>query len=287
MDAKLFLDMEMVQGEVHPFAQGLAAVYSSRSPDKHSPNEDAALVIPFNGHAGVLAVADGLGGERAGEQASRTALEELMASIRAADHDEPSLRTAILNGFENANRAVCALGIGAATTLIVTEIQGRTIRSYHVGDSMMLVVGQRGKIKLQTISHSPVGYAVEAGLLDEAEAMHHEDRHVVSNMLGSPNMRIELGSTIELAPCDTLLLASDGLSDNLTTEEIVARIRKGPLEQVARRLATDCRQRMDGAESGQPSKPDDLTFIAFRLAPAQQRSRQLSSSRNHWPAFSP
>lgn len=271
MDVQQFLNLELVPGEVSAFAGGSVAVYSARSPDKQSPNEDAAVLIPFNGHAGVLAVADGLGGERAGEQASRTALAELIASIAAADPAEPTLRTAILNGFENANRAVSALGVGAGTTLVVAEILGRTIRSYHVGDSMTLVVGQRGKIKLQTISHSPVGYAIEAGLLDEAEAMHHEDRHVVSNMLGSPAMRIDLGPTIELAPRDTLLLASDGLFDNLHIEEIVARIRKGPLDRAAQTLFDDCRRRMSGVEEGQPSKPDDLTFLAFRPAPPKPR----------------
>lgn len=271
MDVQQFFNLELVPGEVSAFAGGAVAVYSARSPDKQSLNEDAAVLIPFSGQAGVLAVADGLGGERAGEQASRTALAELIASIAAANPDEPSLRTAILNGFENANRAVSALGVGAGTTLVVAEILGRTVRSYHVGDSMVLVVGQRGKLKLQTISHSPVGYAVESGLLNEAEAMHHEDRHVVSNMLGSPAMRIDLGPTIELAPRDTLLLASDGLFDNLHTEEIVARIRKGPLDQIARLLAEDCQRRMCGHEAGQPCKPDDLTFLAFRPTPGKGR----------------
>ncbi len=273
MDVQLFLDMEMAQGRVCPFAQGSVAVYSSRSPDKQTPNEDGAVLIPLDESSGVLAVADGLGGERAGELASRTALNELIASVRAADHDENSLRAAILDGFENANRAVCALGVGAGTTLVVTEIQSATVRSYHVGDSMMLVVGQRGKIKLQTLPHSPVGYAVESGLLDEAEAMQHEDRHMVSNMLGSPNMRIDVGPTIELALRDTLLLASDGLFDNLSTEEIVDRIRKGSLDRVIRSLADDCRRRMDGHETEAPSKPDDLTFVAFRLAPPSRRGR--------------
>lgn len=280
MDVRLFLNMEMREGEIHPMAHGTAAVYSARSPDKQTANEDAAVLIPFNEHGGVLAVADGLGGERAGEQASRTALNELIASVQQADHDEASLRGAILNGFENANRAVAALGVGAGTTLAVAEIQGRTVRSYHAGDSMTLVVGQRGKIKLQTISHSPVGYAVESGMLDEAEAMHHEDRHVISNMVGSAQMRIELGSTIELDWRDTLLLASDGLFDNLRIPEIVSQIRKGPLKNVLRELADACHRRMHGLEPGQPCKPDDLTLIAFRLTPPK-RLRRLVEVAQH------
>ena len=132
---------------------------------------------------------------------------------------------------------------------------------------MILVVGQRGKIKLQTVSHSPVGYAVEAGVLDEKEALHHEDRHLVSNMLGLADMRIEVGSIVELAPRDTLLLASDGLFDNLHLDEIVDRVRKGPLTQVVQHLASDAAQRMTIPREGQPSKTDDLTFVAFRPVP--------------------
>ena len=254
----------MPQGEVLPIAGGTAGVFSAPSPDRQTPNEDAAALVRVNGHAAVLVVADGLGGSPAGEQASALAIREMIASLKEAPAEEPTLRAAILDGIEAANRAVSELGIGAATTLAVAEIQGRTVRPYHVGDSMILVVGQRGKIKLQTICHSPVGYAVEAGLLDEDEAMNHQERHVVSNIIGTPDMRIDVGSTVEMARYDTLLLATDGLFDNLHLDEIVERVRKGPLKRVVRRLADDCRRRMEAPEPGWPSKPDDLTFVTFR-----------------------
>jgi len=265
MEPQLFFQAEMPHGEVFPIAGGIAGVFSTPSPDRQAPNEDAAALIPINGHAAVLVVADGLGGSPAGEQASCLAIREMIACLKEAPAEGPTLRAAILDGIEAANRAVSELGIGAATTLAVAEIQGCTVRPYHVGDSMILVVGQRGKIKLQTICHSPVGYAVEAGLLDEDEAMNHKERHVVSNIIGMPDMRIDVGSTIEMARYDTLLLASDGLFDNLHIEEIVERIRKGPLKRVIRRLADDCRGRMQSPEEGRPSKPDDLTFVTFRL----------------------
>ncbi len=274
MEARLFFQVDMSQGETVALSGGEAAVFSTRSRDKQTPNEDAAALIHVNGQAGILVVADGLGGSPAGEQASCLAIAELIASIQQAPADEPSLRAAILNGIENANRAVSGLGIGAATTLAIAEVRGRSVRPYHVGDSMVLLVGQRGKIKLQTVSHSPVGYAVESGLLDETEAMHHAERHLVSNVIGTPDMRIEVGSAVEMARYDTLLLASDGLFDNLHTEEIVERIRKGPLKRVASTLVEDCRRRMQTPEEGQPSKPDDLTFVAYRLrAPQPPASR--------------
>jgi serine/threonine protein phosphatase PrpC len=116
-----------------------------------------------------------------------------------------------------------------------------------------------------------VGYAVEAGMLDGEEALHHDERHLVSNLVGSAEMRIEVGSPLELAPLDTVLLASDGLFDNLLQPEIVDEIRVKPLEQVARTLAEAAASRMDEPAQGQPSKPDDLTFLLYRRSGVRGR----------------
>jgi serine/threonine protein phosphatase PrpC len=266
MNPLVLTEVGEARGDVSPLNRGQVAIFSARSPDKESPNEDAAAVVPAGEHAAVLAVADGMGGSPAGQRASALAVEEVVAALREAAPDEPNLRAAVLNGIENANRAICELGVGAASTLAVAEVWEDTVRPYHVGDSMILLVGQRGKVKLQTVSHSPVGYAVESGMLDAAEAMHHEDRHVVSNILGTPQMRIEIGSPIRLARYDTLLLATDGLLDNLHTEEIIARMRKGPLNRALRALADDARGRMTAPQPAEPSKADDLTFVLYRRA---------------------
>ena len=138
------------------------------------------------------------------------------------------------------------------------------MRPFHVGDSHLLVVGNRGKVRFHTIPHSPVGYAVEAGVLDEKGAMFHEDRHLVSNILGAEDMRIEVGPVLPLAPRDTLLLASDGVTDNLFLREIIERVRKGPLDDAGARLAAACRKRMVAPAEGQPSKDDDMTFVLYR-----------------------
>jgi serine/threonine protein phosphatase PrpC len=251
--------------EIATFASGAIAAYSARSPGKETANEDALAVEPFGSSAGVLAVADGVGGERRGADASRIAVETLVAAVREGAGAGTSLRAAILDGFERANQRVLELG-GAATTLAVLEVDGDHVRPYHVGDSLILVVGQRGKIKHRTLAHGPVGYAVEAGLLDDSDALHHDDLHVVSNVLGSPDMRIEIGSRRRLAARDTALLASDGVSDNLYLEEIVAAIRVGPLDRAARRLIELATARMRRAEEGLPHKPDDLTLLLFRPA---------------------
>ena len=144
------------------------------------------------------------------------------------------------------------------------EIDEGRARPYHVGDSLALIVGQRGKLKLQMVSHSPLGYMVEAGLLKEEEAMHHEDLHIVSNAVGSPDMRIDIGPPVRLRPRDTVLLASDGLFDNLPSPEVLELIRTGSLPSVAGLLADECDRRMRHPAPGEASKPDDLTFVLFR-----------------------
>ena len=262
--ARLYLGEDMAGPEAVPVAGGVACVYSARCPGKATANEDTAAVIPLSGQSVVLAVADGVGGGQAGERASCLAVQTLRSVLERSVKEGLMPRTAILNGIEKANHALQALGGGAATTLAVAEIRDDTVRPYHVGDSMILVMGQRGKIKLQTVSHSPLGFAVESGQLDESEAMHHEDRHIVSNVVGDVDMRIEVGSSLKLAPRDTVLLASDGLFDNFYIEEIVSRVRRGPIGKAAGALAGEAHQRMTDPSGGQPSKPDDLTFVAFR-----------------------
>jgi serine/threonine protein phosphatase PrpC len=246
------------------FLGGRAAIFSTRAPDKtDEASEDGAVLIPLDRFSGVLAVADGLGGIPRGEDASRRALDALAASAVLGFRRGLTIRSSVLNGFDEANRAVLAMGVGG-TTLTAAEIHGPTLRCYNVGDSGALVVGRGGRLKFQSTFHSPVGYAVEAGLLDEHDALLHEDRHLVSNMVGSADMRIEIGPPIDLRKTDTVVLGSDGLFDNLKVREIVDRLRRGSLEESVMRAADECLRRMCEPVEGRPSNSDDLTIVAFR-----------------------
>lgn len=265
---RTLLEQEMTAVESLDFASGQAVVYSARSPAKETPNEDAAALLPFGAASGVLIVADGAGGARSGGQAARLTIESLAAALEEGQASGQSLRSSILNGIENANRNVTATLPGAATTLAIAQVEEGVTRPFHVGDSTIVVLGQRGSVKHQTVPHGPVGYAVEAGMLDESEALHHAERHLVSNVVGSAGMRIEIGPALALAPRDTLLLASDGLSDNLYFTEIVERIRKGPLVAAGEALVRLSRRRMLTPAEGSPSKADDLTFVLFRRSTA-------------------
>lgn len=267
-EARVFVDQDMEACEHICCAGGDVVVESFRGPEKETPNEDAAAVFAINATRAVLAVADGMGGQPAGHRAAAIAVQSLKACIEERGA-EVGMRGAILNAFEQANEAVSALGVGAATTLAVVEIDGPLVRSYHAGDSMIVVTGQRGRLKLKTVSHSPIGYAVESGLMHERDAIHHEDRHLVLNMVGMPDMHIEVGPTVRLNRRDTVIIASDGLFDNLHIEEIVEVARVGPLDRSATRLAGMTRDRMTQPDADHPSKPDDMTFVLYRPGPAR------------------
>jgi PPM family protein phosphatase len=244
--------------------RGQVAWFASAGPTRgpEESNEDSLAVLETAYGGIVLAIADGVGGHPSGEHASRVAIEQLANAV--TEHAVEPLRVAVVDGFERANREVCGLGKNAATTLSVVEIDDTGSRCFHAGDSTALVVGQRGRQKFLSMSHSPVGYALEAGFLDESEAMVHEERHLISNLVGSDAMNIQIGPRIRLSRHDTVLVGSDGVFDNATVQEITEVIRKGPLPAAAANLRALCARRMDQPEDGAPSKPDDMSFILFR-----------------------
>lgn len=251
-------------------AGGQLCVFTHRAPGKSGSNEDALGFVPISDDTVVLILTDGLGGQPGGHDAARMVVENLIATLRSAG--ELSLREAILDGIEAANRAILETRSGSAATIAVAEITPQGMRPYHVGDSLILLTGQRGALKFQSIAHSPIGYAVESGLIDEDDAVHHEERNLVSNVVGDSEMRIEVGPYLKLAARDTLLLASDGLPDNLYIQEIIEAIRTGPLLDATRRLHEETHRRMQDPQHGHS---DDTSYLLFRPRSA---TRKISAS---------
>ena len=232
---------------------GEVAVSTIGDLDKAGPNEDSAAVIPVNEDYLVLIVADGVGGMAGARRASNLTVETVGAAVQSIDETTGTkLRTAILDGIEAANQAVLDLGSRSASTLALAEIGPGYIRTYHVGDSILLLCGQRGLVKLQTTPHSPVGFAMEAGLIDENEALQHNELNLIFNVIGSADMRIEIGSELPIAARDTLLIASDGLTDNVRQEESVEIIRKGSVEKAIIGLTEIAQNRMRTEAPGRP-----------------------------------
>lgn len=255
METPLFYDLQFAR----------AVYFSSRAVNKDTANEDALAVIPVGNNSVVLVISDGMGGLPAGEEASHTVINCMIDSIHRIGPEGIGVREAILDGFEAANNEILDMKNGSGATLVVAEIQDDFLRTYHAGDSMIMLVGNKGKTKYSVIAHSPTGYALESGMIDKAEAMMHEERHLVSNYIGSPHMRVEVGPNIRMSPRDTLILASDGLSDNLYDDEIAELSRRGDIISCTTKLVSECLNFMNKPVKDRQCHPDDLSVILFRL----------------------
>lgn len=242
---------------------GVAVAHVEPSPEREPDVEgqDAAAIIPTPGGL-VLAVADGVGGVKGGAQASELAVQTLRDAL--LEVDEFGVRGAIMDTFEQTDAAARASPSVGSTTLLVVEVSEGVLRTYNTGDSEALLVGGRGKLKLRTVAHSPVGYQVAAGVLDDTAALHHDLRHYISNVVGTGEMRIDVGPPTTMAVRDTLVMGSDGLFDNVSVEEMAAIVSQGPLLAASESLIGLARRRMETPATDEPSKPDDLSFVLYR-----------------------
>lgn len=212
-------------------------------------NEDAALVVERDDTI-LMAVTDGVGGLPGGDRAARRALEALGHAFSGGAGAEESL--------EQANEAVRQLR-GPACTIVAATVHEHVLRTYVVGDSQAVLLGGRGRIKAVTLPQNVVGYGAVAGLIDPSDVAHHPMRNVVTNILGDPHLSVTRTHWGELAPRDTLLLASDGLFDALPFDAIARLGRTRPIDDMVRELAEAARD-----ELGAPF--DDLTIVAYRLS---------------------
>ncbi len=181
-------------------------------------NEDNLVV-----RAPLFAVADGMGGQRAGEVASRTAVSVIDAWLDAArPTDGPGLERLL----QAANEAIWSAATadpelrGMATTCTVLAADGSAAILAHVGDSRAYLY-RDGTLRQLTSDHSVVAELVRSGLLDPARAGSHPQRNLVVRALGAgPSLEVDL-TDIDIAAGDRLLLCTDGLT-NLVGDAVIA-----------------------------------------------------------------
>jgi len=205
-------------------------------------NEDRYWIDP---ERGVFLVADGLGGQSAGELAAETAVVEIRETLLASEGAaEERVRTAITRAnnriFEVAQQEADRHGMACVLTLALVENGELTIG--HVGDSRLYLVWD-GAMRKLTSDHSPVGEDEEAGALTEEEAMQHPRRNEVFRDVGSQLRTPADEDFIEIRKCrwrpdSAILLCSDGLTDQLTAAEVRAIVERydGDAARVAREL---------------------------------------------------
>jgi len=180
--------------------------------------QDAVLVSDE-----LFAVADGIGGLRDGEVASRLAVDTLSATF-AADHSVSGL----LNAGREANGAVWRQGnANGADATMGTTLTAFAVTSdaaavvLHAGDSRLYHF-RAGRLHQLTQDHTVVADLIRAGELSEREAEVHPHRHVLTRALGvSPDVEIDHAG-VPCQPGDRLVLCTDGLVKALSDEELGA-----------------------------------------------------------------
>jgi serine/threonine protein phosphatase PrpC len=209
-------------------------------------NQDRAYA---DDERGIFLVVDGLGGHAAGEKAAETAVEAVHAELtKAPDHLDGDARERVRRAITAANNSILeqasqndALN-GMACVLTLAAVSDGKVTVGHVGDSRLYLTWN-GAIRKLTSDHSPVGEREDAGELTEAEAMAHPRRHEVFRDVGSRLREPDEEDFIEIKeflfkPDAAILLCSDGLSDLLTSAEMLEIIEhyNGDPAEVAERL---------------------------------------------------
>ncbi|MEE1947551.1 MULTISPECIES: PP2C family protein-serine/threonine phosphatase [Pseudomonadaceae] len=177
-------------------------------------NEDAVLCLP---ELGLWAVADGMGGHECGEVASALALDTLRQSVVAGSGLESSIHAAhqaILAAVQEED------GRRMGSTVVAVRFVDADYEVAWIGDSRAYRISLDG-IERLTRDHSWVQAMIDAGELSLAEARQHPRRNIVTQCLGQGEQELEVGRVQgSLAPGELLLLCSDGLTGELTDEQI-------------------------------------------------------------------
>ena len=177
-------------------------------------NEDAVLCLP---ELGLWAVADGMGGHECGEVASALALDTLRQSVVAGSGLESSIHAA--------HQAILAAvqeegGRRMGSTVVAVRFVDADYEVAWIGDSRAYRISLDG-IERLTRDHSWVQAMIDAGELSLDEARQHPRRNIVTQCLGQGEQALEVGRAQgSLAPGELLLLCSDGLTGELTDEQI-------------------------------------------------------------------
>jgi len=209
-------------------------------------NEDSYQISSFtisdNDDTPVLltVVADGIGGHKAGEIASRIAVETIINTVAESDMSDPQwiLKSALLE----ANHSITSEAAeddekkGMGSTVACALIIDAALYIATLGDSRTYLI-RDNIIRQLNIDHTWVQEALDVGVINSEEARSHPRRHLIRSYLGSsdpikPDLRLYLSDNenleqakanqgLPLLPMDQILLCSDGLSDLVADEEII------------------------------------------------------------------
>lgn len=185
-------------------------VFSSGNPIGNMPN--------------LFIVADGMGGHKAGDYASRYTVETIEREIRSSFEKNPSI--IIKKAIQTANREIRQRAsedpnlAGMGTTVVVATIIGRYLQVANVGDSRLYIVNGQ-EIRQITRDHSLVEEMVRLGGIRREDARLHPDKNIITRAIGARDSVDIDFFTIELKPSDYVLMCSDGLTNMVEDRDIL------------------------------------------------------------------
>lgn len=194
---------------------------------KRQLNQDFIYLseTPVGNLPNLFIVADGMGGHKAGDYASRYAVETAVEAIGASFEKNP---VRILGGaIERANTLIRQRAreniaySGMGTTMVAATCMGRYLEVANVGDSRLYVIND--KIEQITRDHSLVEEMVRMGGIDKASAKNHPDKNIITRAIGARNYIEPDFFNVELQAGDIVLLCSDGLT-NMVDDEVIHQI---------------------------------------------------------------
>jgi len=210
-------------------------------------------------------VADGMGGYEGGQEASRLAVETLVAVYRDSRFDDPqqalveALQTAHeqIRQYSFAHPELRGMGTTCTAAAIVRNGDYDALHYVHVGDTRLYLV-RGGQITRVTRDHSYVGRLVEAGMISPEQAEHHPQRNILTAALGTnPDLIMDSpGQPEPLRPEDVLVICSDGLWGQVHDAEILDAVERKSTEEAGRELIALARER---------GGPDNITVEILRL----------------------
>lgn len=168
-------------------------------------------------------VADGMGGHKAGDYASRFVIEQLVDFLKRIDGRQtiPVLHQGIQEVNRKLYRCSCDMEelSGMGSTLVLATIEDHTMYVANVGDSRLYLVREK-KARQITRDHSYVEELVARGKIERNSKDYQEQKYIITRAVGA-NEKVEADFfEVELKKEDVILLCSDGLSNMLTEDEI-------------------------------------------------------------------
>lgn len=192
---------------------------------KRSMNQDSIFYTdkPVGPIQNLYIVADGMGGHKAGDVASRTAIEAATEYVRESEINNPVslLKRAIIY----ANDKVYKLSLsnpddyaGMGTTFVAAVIDAGIMYVANIGDSRLYIVNN--EIRQITMDHSLVEELIRNGQLDRDKGRNHPEKNIITRALGIGDDVVPDFFEVELSADDKILLCSDGLSNMIEDDEI-------------------------------------------------------------------